>query len=125
MSRALKKKDTVTLSRSAYEALVRRAEDADDRAAIAAHEAREEALGKDVARADNLPIELVDRLLAGESAVRIWREHRSMTAKALAEAAGVQPGYLSEIENSKKPGSVDALSKLAKALRVRMEDLAR
>ncbi len=123
MSRAAKKKDTITLSRSRYEALVRRAENAADRAAIAAHEAREEVLGKDAARADSLSLEMVDRLLAGESPVRIWREHRGMTGKALAESAGITPSYLSEIESGKKPGSLDATARIAAALSVQIEDL--
>jgi hypothetical protein len=99
MTRAASKSATVTLSRGRYDALLRRVEDAEDRAAVAAQEAREEALGKAAARADHLPVELVRRLIAGESPVRIWREHRGMTGKALAEAAGVTASYLSEIEN--------------------------
>lgn len=124
MTAAKKQGDTVTLSRREYEALIRRAEDGEDRAMVAAHEAREQALGKDAARADNLPIELVRRMLEGESPVRIWREHRGMKARELAAAAEVKPGYLSEIESGKKPGSFDAMARIAKALRVRMEDLA-
>jgi DNA-binding Xre family transcriptional regulator len=124
MTRAASKSATVTLSRGRYDALLRRVEDAEDRAAVAAQEAREEALGKAAARADHLPVELVRRLIAGESPVRIWREHRGMTGKALAEAAGVTASYLSEIENGKKPGSFDTMARIARALAVRMEDLA-
>jgi len=119
-----KQRETVTLSRREHENLIRRAEDGEDRATIAAHEARELALGKEVARADNLPMELVRRMLEGESPVRIWREHRGMKARELATVADVAPGYLSEIERGKKPGSFDAMARIAKALNVRMEDLA-
>ena len=42
--------DTVTLSRTEYEALLRELEDAEDLAAVAAAEAREAALGKAAAR---------------------------------------------------------------------------
>jgi DNA-binding Xre family transcriptional regulator len=124
MTRAASKSATVTLSRGRYDALLRRVEDAEDRAAVAAQEAREEVLGKTAARADHLPVELVRRLIAGESPVRIWREHRRMTGKALAEAAGITASYLSEIENGRKPGSFDAMARIARALAVRMEDLA-
>ncbi|HJZ14356.1 MAG TPA: hypothetical protein VJ251_02710, partial [Stellaceae bacterium] len=60
------KSETVTLSRAEYEALIERLEDAEDLATVAAAEAREAALGKEEARADYLPIELVRRLSAGE-----------------------------------------------------------
>jgi hypothetical protein len=80
--------DTITLSRAEYEALIRSLEDAEDLAAVAAAEAREAVLGKDVAYANYLPIELVKRLSAGEHPIRVWRAHRGMTREALASAAG-------------------------------------
>src|SRR5204862_151397 len=87
-------------SRAEYEALIERLEEAEDLATVAAAEAREAALGKENARADYLPIELVRRLSAGEHPVRVWRAHRGLTREALAAAAGVAPSYLSEIENA-------------------------
>jgi len=116
--------DTITLSRAEYEALISSLEDAEDLAAVAAVEAREAALGKDVARAGYLPIDLVKRLSAGEHPIRVWRAHRGMTREALAAAAGVAPSYLSEIETRRKPGSFKAIAKLAAALRVPLDDIA-
>ena len=116
--------DTITISRAKYEKLLQRIEDAEDLAAVAAEIAREEALGKNVARANYLPVELVKRLIEGESPVRIWREHRKLTARQLAAEAGLPAGYLSEIETGKKPGSFDAMARIARALSVRMDDLA-
>jgi DNA-binding Xre family transcriptional regulator len=116
--------ETVTLTRAEYEALIARLEDAEDLAVVAAAEAREAALGKESARADYLPIELVRRLSAGEHPVRVWRAHRGLTREALAAAAGIAPSYLSEIETRRKPGSFSALAKLAAALRVSLDDLA-
>ena len=116
--------DTITLTRTQYDALIRRIEDAEDTAAVAKQIAREEALGKEPARADYLPAELVSRMLAGESPVRVWREHRKMTARQLAQSAELPPSYLSEIETAKKPGSFDAMTRIARALNVRLDDLA-
>jgi DNA-binding Xre family transcriptional regulator len=116
--------ETVTLSRAEYEALIERIEDAEDLAAVAAAEAREAALGKETARADYLPIELVRRLSAGEHPVRVWRVHRGLGRDALAAAAGIAPSYLSEIETRRKPGSFGALAKLATALHISLDDLA-
>ena len=118
------KSETVTLSRAEYEALIERLEDAEDLATVAAAEAREAVLGKEKARADYLPIELVRRLSAGEHPVRVWRAHRGLTREALAAAAGVAPSYLSEIETRRKPGSFGALAKLASALCISLDDLA-
>ena len=115
---------TVTLTRAEYEALIERLEDAEDLAAVAAAEAREAVLGKEKARADYLPIELVRRLSAGEHPVRVWRAHRGLGRDALAAAAGIAPSYLSEIETRRKPGSFSALAKLAAALHISLDDLA-
>jgi DNA-binding XRE family transcriptional regulator len=116
--------DTVTLSRAEYEKLIDQLEEAEDLAAIAKIEAREAALGVEAAQADYLPIELVERLIAGEHPVRVWRTHRGLTRKALATTAGVDPNSLTEIETRKQTGSFDALAKLARALRVSLDDIA-
>ena len=116
--------EIVTLTRAEYEALIERLEDAEDLAAVAAAEAHEAALGKEKARADYLPIELVRRLSAGEHPVRVWRAHRRLSREALATAAGIAPSYLSEIETRRKPGSFSALAKLAAALHISLDDLA-
>jgi DNA-binding XRE family transcriptional regulator len=116
--------DIVTLTRADYDALLQQIEDAEDLAAVVAAEAREAILGKEAARADYLPIELVERLSAGEHPIRVWRAHRGLTREALAAAAGVSPSYLSEIETRRKPGSLAAVVKLAAALRVPLDDIA-
>ena len=115
--------ESVTLTRADFEALLVAAENAADVAAFNARRAREAELGKDAARADDLPVELLERLLAGESPVRIWREQRGMTQRTLAEAAGVSPAYLSEIESGAKPGSASALWKLAQVLHLTLDEI--
>ena len=115
--------DTVTLARGDFEALMAALEDAKDAATFRAFDARAAAKGKDAVLADFLPVEAVERLLSGESPVRIWREHRGMTLRGLAETAGISAGYLSEIENGRKPGSAAALARIARALGMAIEDL--
>jgi DNA-binding XRE family transcriptional regulator len=99
-------------------------ENAIDGRAIKAQLRREKLLGVETARADYLPGALVDRLLAGESAIRIWREHRGMTLTTLAKKVGISTNYLSRIENGHKPGGTDTRRAIARALRVPMKDLA-
>ena len=72
----------VALSRAAYEKLVEAAEDAADLRAIAQFE-RRLAAGEE----ELLPSDMVDRILAGENRVRVWREHRGFSVSALAEKA--------------------------------------
>jgi len=116
--------DTVTLRRSDYEALIERLEDVVDIAALDDLESRLATDGSEVL-ANYLSADLVERLMAGESPVRIWREHRGLSARSLAEAAGLTPSYLSEIETGRKPGSLDAMAKVARTLNVPLENLVR
>jgi ribosome-binding protein aMBF1 (putative translation factor) len=110
--------DTVLLRRADYEALVREAKDAADAGQIREAEARV-AAGED----EYMPIEATKRLMAGEVPVRVWREYRGLSARALAARARISAAYLSQIETGKKPGSFDAMARLARALGVDMEDL--
>jgi DNA-binding XRE family transcriptional regulator len=116
--------DTVTLSRAEYESLLDRIEDADDKAAIDRLEARISKMGFTEATKDYLPIQLVERLIAGEHPIRVWRAYRGVTREALAEKAGVAPSYLTEIETRKKPCSFEAMIKLAAALGISLDDIA-
>ncbi|MBM3554511.1 MAG: helix-turn-helix transcriptional regulator [Alphaproteobacteria bacterium] len=115
---------TVTLARSDFEALREALEDARDKTILAGARAREREMGRKAARADAWPLDLVERRLKGESAVRLWREHRGLGLRLLAKKAGVGAGYLSEIEAGRKPGSFAALAKLAKALAISLDELA-
>ena len=79
--------EMVTIPREEYERLLALAEDAEDAAAVARFRARLAAGEEEL-----VPAAVVDRLLAGESPVRVWREHRGLTQSGLARASGVQPG---------------------------------
>jgi DNA-binding Xre family transcriptional regulator len=70
-----------------------------------------------------VPIGVVDRLIARENPVRVWREHRGHSLRGLAERAGIGIGYLSQIENGERKGTVETLKKIAAALDVGLDDL--
>ncbi len=72
---------------------------------------------------ESFPIEVADRLLGGENAIRVYRDHRGMTQKQLAEAAGINAIYLSQIERGRRNGSVRVLAAIAEALGVDMDAL--
>ena len=70
-----------------------------------------------------MPVEVVDRLIAGEPPLRVWREFRGMTAAQVAAAVQITPAHISKIESGKGEPSVALLKKLARVLRVDMEAL--
>ena len=72
---------------------------------------------------ESFPIDVADRLLGGENAIRVYRDHRGMTQKQLAEAAGINAIYLSQIERGRRNGSVRVLAAIAEALGVDMDAL--
>jgi DNA-binding XRE family transcriptional regulator len=70
-----------------------------------------------------VPDEIMRRELAGESAVKLWREHRGLTQQELAKRVGISKPYLSQIETGKRQGTVETLSALARALDVPLDVL--
>lgn len=100
-----------------YEHLVAEAEGhAEIRAAIAAEMRRD-------AGEEYLPAAMVDRLLAGEAPLRVWREYRGMTLEELSKASGLSVGYISQLERGIRQGPRATFGKLAKALNVDAGDL--
>ncbi len=74
---------------------------------------------------ETVPHELVKRLMAGEHPMKVYREHRGLTQAALAERTGLSAMYLSQIETGRRGGSTKTLRKIARALNVDLDDLAR
>jgi DNA-binding XRE family transcriptional regulator len=71
-----------------------------------------------------VPMDLAKRILAGENPVRVWREHRGLSVKELAEQAGVSGPYISQLESGAPEPSADTFKATADVLRVASEDLA-
>ncbi len=110
--------EMVVLSQVDYEELVEAAEMLED---IAAYDRFQERLAR--GEEEFIPAEFVNRMIDGESPIRVWRDFRGLSAKELAASAGISATYLSEIEARKKEGSVSVLKKLARALKVELDDL--
>jgi DNA-binding XRE family transcriptional regulator len=72
---------------------------------------------------ETYPMELVDRLLADENAVKVFREHRGLTQAVLAAKAGIGAPYLAQIEQGVRRGSLKTLRRLAAALAVDLDFL--
>jgi DNA-binding XRE family transcriptional regulator len=97
-----------------WTALLARLEELQDIADVKDARARQE---------ETFPLEFVERLLAGEAPLKVWREHRGLTLQALADACGVTRQMLSMVERGKARPSADLLAKLATALGCDMDDL--
>jgi DNA-binding XRE family transcriptional regulator len=110
--------EMVTIPRAEYDCLRAAAEDLADLQAYDHAKAALEA-GND----ELIPAEYVNRLLNGDSPLRIYRALRGLTQNALAESAGVNRVTVAEIETGRKRGSVATLRKLAGALGVSVDDL--
>lgn len=108
--------EMAVLPRADFEALIEAVEDAEDNAAaeatLAAYHAGE---------IEAFPSELVWALSDGANPVRTFRDHRGLTAEALAATAGISRAYLSQIEAGSRTGTTATLKKLAAALRVDLE----
>ncbi|MEQ9449856.1 MAG: helix-turn-helix transcriptional regulator [Rhodospirillaceae bacterium] len=106
--------DMITIPREEYEALLAAREDLED---IEAYD-RAKAEG-----GESIPAAHVERILDGESPVRVFRDLRGLTQGALAERAGVNRVTVAELETGRKQGSVDTLKRIAEALGVTIDDL--
>jgi DNA-binding XRE family transcriptional regulator len=71
-----------------------------------------------------IQLEITERRIAGDSPVKIWREHRGLTQEGLAAASRVSRAMIAAIEAGHKNGGVATLKKLAAALRVDLDNLA-
>lgn len=101
-----------------YRLLLRSAEELSD---IRAYDRAVEQLAKD--RDEMIPPEFADRVLEGESAVRVWREYRNLSVKKLAGQANISASYLSQIEGGSRSGSLPTMKALAQALDLDLADL--
>lgn len=100
-----------------YERLMEAVEDQDDIAAAERAE-RRRAAGEEY-----VPSEMVDRLIDGENALRVWRQYRQLSIARLAEISGINKATISQLENEKAFGRPATWRSLADALRVTVDDI--
>ena len=108
----------VVLPLKEYESLCEAAEDLAD---IQAYDKVQQRLatGED----EMIPAAFANRILDGESSVRVWREYRGLNVKDLAAKADISAAYLSQIEGGDREGSVATMKALAAALDLDLDDL--
>lgn len=114
--------DMVVLPKADYDRLLAAARDKLEDEADAREAARILARLESGAE-ETLPFEIVRRLRK-ENRIKVLREYRGLTQKALAKAAEMNPLYLSQIECGRATGGVKSLTRLAQALGVEVEIIA-
>ena len=77
----------------------------------------------DSSEEEYFPVEVLDRLLAKENPVAVFREYRGMSRERLAEAAGISVGELAEMESGPQAVPARRLPSVAKALGLGYDDL--
>jgi len=108
--------DTVAVTKADYEAMIQRIADLEDTVELLQAQLEETGPG--------IPEAVVcAELEEGLHPIAAWRRHFGLSAQGLAERAEVSAAYLSEIENGRKPGSIEAHKAIAEALGVPVEYL--
>jgi DNA-binding XRE family transcriptional regulator len=70
-----------------------------------------------------VPAAIVDRIIAGESPIKTWREHRGLTQEQLADKAGLSKPYVSQIESKRRVPSLGTMRKIAESLDTDVDSL--
>jgi DNA-binding XRE family transcriptional regulator len=97
-------------------------EDAEMLADVKAYDAAKARLGD--GSDELIPLEVTERRLRGEPALRVWREYRGLTQERLAKKAKISRALVAAIETRRKSGSVGTWKRLGAALDVGWELLA-
>ena len=116
------KGEVAILSRKDYEALAAKAQESDEdigTARLVARARKEIAAGMPL-----IPKEIVDRIIAGENALRVLREWRGKTQLYIAQKTTIGQGYISDLERGRRKGTTAALKRIADVLKVPLDLIA-
>jgi DNA-binding XRE family transcriptional regulator len=114
--------EVAILPRKDYELLAAKASEFDEDAGTARIVARAK---KEVSSGGPLlPKDVVDRLANGENPLRVLREWRGETQMYLSSKTDLSQGYISDIENGRRVGTVEALRLIANVLNAPLDLLA-
>jgi ribosome-binding protein aMBF1 (putative translation factor) len=71
-----------------------------------------------------IPFDVVNRIADGENPIRVIREWKDITQLYLAHKTNIGQGYISDLENGRRKGTVAALKEIARVLDVPLDLLA-
>ncbi|MBR1915853.1 MAG: helix-turn-helix transcriptional regulator [Alphaproteobacteria bacterium] len=101
-----------------YEKLIEKVEDMQDIA-----DAKE--ISAQIARGEMecFSDDVVKALIAGENAIKVFRQYRGLTQAELANIVGISVSMIRKMEAGESEGSLKTLKAIAKALKVDTEEL--
>jgi DNA-binding XRE family transcriptional regulator len=70
-----------------------------------------------------IPSEVVERLIAGENKIKVWREYRGISQVELAGKVSMAQASIAQMEVGKRVGSISTLKRIADALNIDLDDL--
>jgi DNA-binding XRE family transcriptional regulator len=100
-----------------YRQLLDAVEDREDR------EAAVEAEHRRMSGEEYIPASVMDRLLAGDSPLKVWRQYRGLTQTEVASRIGMSKMTVSSMEGGSRPGSIKVWRALADVLKVSLDDI--
>ncbi|AWI55818.1 hypothetical protein AB395_0000132 [Sinorhizobium fredii CCBAU 45436] len=112
----------VVMAEDEYKMLLHAAEAAEDAEDVADVKRINERLAR--GEEELIPADIVNRILDGESKVKVWREYRKLTLRELAAKVDISPAYLSQIEGGSRDGTFETMKKIAAALGITVDELA-
>ena len=116
------KGEVAILPRKEYEALAAKAREADEdigTARLVAGARKEIAVGIPL-----IPKETVDRIIAGENALRLIRKWRGKSQLYVSSKTDLGQGYISDLESGRRKGTIAVLKKIADVLKVPLDLIA-
>jgi len=72
---------------------------------------------------EHFPLDLVERIASGENAIKVFREYRKVNQAGLAKRVDISRQYISQLEAGDRNGTPQVLKKIAKELKVDLDDL--
>jgi ribosome-binding protein aMBF1 (putative translation factor) len=110
--------ETVTLLLTEYEALLEKAESYDELVAL-----QEFHHALDAGQEELIPSDVVEKLVSGQSPIKVWRQYRGLSQAQLAKEIGVSQAYVAQLETRQRQGKPTVLKNIADALGVIVDDL--
>jgi antitoxin component HigA of HigAB toxin-antitoxin module len=111
--------EVAILLRKDYEALIAKAAEVDEDVGTArlVARARKEIAGG----APLIPKAYADRIAGGENPVRVFRDWKDVTQMHLAFKTKLGQGYISDLENGRRKGTIKAMKRIAAALGIPLD----
>ena len=110
--------ETVTLLLTEYEALLEKAESYDELVTL-----QEFHHALDAGQEELIPSDVVEKLVSGQSPIKVWRQYRGLSQAQLAKEIGVSQAYVAQLETRQRQGKPAVLKNIAGALGVIVDDL--